>query len=1029
MTHRWFSLLILVTGIVAWADEPPTQPLLRVEADAHTATINQLALTHDGHLLSVSDDKTARLWDSNTLNPVATVRVPIGPGAEGALYAAATSPTKDSAVVAGATAVSWDGAPALYAVDLKTARISGRLGGLPGGAIMALAYSENGRYLAIGTGARPLLRVYDLTTHLVVGTDTDYGDSLSAVLFLPDGRLATAALDGKIRLYSSNEFHLVASQTLPKRARPYRLAHSPSGDRLAVGTLERNVVSILSTSGLKPLAELSPPDKNKTGNFSSVVWSGDLVLGAGTYSDAAGHYWLYAWTNGGASWEVPVGNDTVTALLALPGQQVAFATAEATLGTVRTDTQKVYSRPRVSADFRDAYQGVFTVNADASLIDFGIVQGGKVPLRFDLMRRRLIAAPGPRADLLAPQVPKEARDWRNGRHPMLNGKPVALDENESARSIAGHHELVALGTDYSLRLLRSGTPAWKVGLASPAWAVNISGDGRYVLAALGDGTLRWYTTGNGSETLALFVTTDQRWILWTPEGYFDHSPNAEDLIGYHKNTGRAAAPEFVHSARLYRDFFRPELLARKWEGKDITPAMQYTGQAAEIVAQRIPPTVKLLEYCVQNDCHKFDTATNTSPLVVTQRDVALRVAVNDRGGGIGKLTLKRNHGTMTARGFARTAGVTAPANDPNRCMEEETRGFIRTPGAANTSASTTPVPASDAPKQCVAEKWVALEPGDNRIELSATDGKNTVDGEAAVVTIRLELPKAADAALTARSVAPKGPDLYLVSIGINRYNDSIRQNATDLLNAESDAQGIVDMMSLQKGTGLYQTVRVVGKPVIGGSPEAKPLLGTNATLKNIQAALDYVAEQAHPEDVVVLFLAGHGTNEPDEKLHPVYHFITYDTLITPTALLNSLDQKTLADLINKIKASRVSVLLDTCHSGKALDSGEDRSVGSLSSDTGRFMLAGTSSEQEALDGRLGPDGKGHGVFTSVVLDGLHSVADQNKDGFVDVRELSSYVEDRMPEEVSKVSPSHKQYPMTFLVGTKLREFRLSKTTP
>jgi hypothetical protein len=86
-------LVILLTVSAASAGEIPTDPILRLEAGVHTAAINKAAVTGDGRLLTVSDDKTARLWNAQGGIPL-TLRVPIGPGDEGALFAVAASPTK-----------------------------------------------------------------------------------------------------------------------------------------------------------------------------------------------------------------------------------------------------------------------------------------------------------------------------------------------------------------------------------------------------------------------------------------------------------------------------------------------------------------------------------------------------------------------------------------------------------------------------------------------------------------------------------------------------------------------------------------------------------------------------------------------------------------------------------------------------------------------------------------------------------------------------------------------------------------------
>jgi WD40 repeat protein len=191
------SLLVtLLTVSAASAGEIPTDPI-RLEAGVHTAAINKAAVTGDGRLLTVSDDKSARLWNAQGGIPL-TLRVPIGPGDEGALFAVAASPIKGTAVVAGRTGLTWDGTDAIYGLDLNTGRITGRISGLPG-TVHTLSYSKDGRYLAAGTGAGVLM-VYDLERAQVAAEDRAAG-SVTASAFLIDGRLVTTSLDGQVRLY------------------------------------------------------------------------------------------------------------------------------------------------------------------------------------------------------------------------------------------------------------------------------------------------------------------------------------------------------------------------------------------------------------------------------------------------------------------------------------------------------------------------------------------------------------------------------------------------------------------------------------------------------------------------------------------------------------------------------------------------------------------------------------------------------------------------------------------------------------
>ena len=84
-----------------------------------------------------------------------------------------------------------------------------------------------------------------------------------------------------------------------------------------------------------------------------------------------------------------------------------------------------------------------------------------------------------------------------------------------------------------LRLFtQDGAQVWEKRTPGAVWGVNVSGDGRWVVAALGDGSVRWYRASDGQEQLALFVHGDhERWIAWTPTGYYDTSMGGENLVG------------------------------------------------------------------------------------------------------------------------------------------------------------------------------------------------------------------------------------------------------------------------------------------------------------------------------------------------------------------------------------------------------------------------------------------------------------------------------------------------------------------
>jgi len=138
---------------------------------------------------------------------------------------------------------------------------------------------------------------------------------------------------------------------------------------------------------------------------------------------------------------------------------------------------------------------------------------------------------------------------------------------------------------------------------------------------------------------------------------------------------------------------------------------------------------------------------------------------------------------------------------------------------------------------------------------------------------------------------------------------------------------------------------------------------------------------------------------------------------------NALSDETLSDLISNFSTSRVAILIDSCYSGTLASSdmvirrNQDITwTGALGQSTGRFVLAGSANDQEALDGK-----DGHGVFTAVLLEALNGKADLelrgNKDNRVDIVELSEYAKQYVPVEAKKIDPSHAQKATGFFMGS------------
>ena len=108
--------------------------------------------------------------------------------------------------------------------------------------------------------------------------------------------------------------------------------------------------------------------------------------------------------------------------------------------------------------------------------------------------------------------------------------------------------------------------------------VNIPRDGRFVVVAYGDGTIRWLRLSDGAEVLALFVNAQNReWVLWTPQGYYASSVAGDQNIGWQLNKGWEQAGEFVTAAQLKKHFYRPDIIKRAFDLADAGAAVREAG--------------------------------------------------------------------------------------------------------------------------------------------------------------------------------------------------------------------------------------------------------------------------------------------------------------------------------------------------------------------------------------------------------------------------------------------------------------------
>ncbi|MBI3783235.1 MAG: caspase family protein [Deltaproteobacteria bacterium] len=262
----------------------------------------------------------------------------------------------------------------------------------------------------------------------------------------------------------------------------------------------------------------------------------------------------------------------------------------------------------------------------------------------------------------------------------------------------------------------------------------------------------------------------------------------------------------------------------------------------------------------------------------------------------------------------------------------------------------------------------------------------------ATIHSALGAPTAATVTPAPRSV------LWVLSIGVSRY----QQTDFNLKYAAIDAQTVAAALGLQAGGPLYS--------------EARTLVLTDAevTRETILDSMERFLGQAGPNDVAVIFVAGHGVQD---RATGSYYFLpssaTSQNHVTAGVRMSDFDEMV---RIVRHNVRGVVLMLDTCHAGALkvaapnLAAMEDPAA-RLSASEGFFLLAASKPGEESQERAE----LGHGAFSYALLEGLQGAADANNDRNVSVTELFGYV----AREVASLTGGA-QNPYYKVEGTDLR---------
>ena len=1056
------ALMLVATGASSNSrDSVQSAPILRIETGGHSAPVRRLAVSETrGLLVTASDDKTGRVWDLKTGRPGLVLRPPIGSGEIGRLYGAAVHPTLALVAVGGTTA-SGGQRGAIYVFDLDSGRLV-RVIDAGTGDVKRLVWSADGTVLLAGYADAGAVRAYSIEGRLL--HDEPCAGAVYGLAAGSRGLVAATDFAGRVVLLRAANQSVQRVNALNVQQRePIGVALSPDEQSLVVGynrpLTDPDVVDVGSGRVVRQLR----PQGATEGHFGVVSWSpdGKTIAVAGSASPNGRRYPVWFFGAGVTRRAVDVAANSVLDLAGLGDGRFVFTSSVGSWGIVGSAVEL-----RVSSEVNDL-RGAASLQASGDLRRIGWAYGfGAKRASFDLAARVIAGArPGMNAALTKRsghdtplQAGFDAQGSARERHTAeVNGVTITFGGVELASSGTYLHRSrdAILGSSKALyRIDGDGRTVWRLPTSAEVNAVVASDDDRLLLTAMSDGLIQWRRASDGAELLTLLARPDGRWIVWTAEGYFDASAGADTLAGWVVNRGDDSAAELFSLGRFRDRYHRPDVIDRVLETLDTRVAIAQAppsersallgagpvavATAFPVVPSAAPPAVALES--APPDADEFPpslvalgprklsavganiqiafalraTDAGRPPQLelrvdgrpLSPRSVQLPARMDGQAQGLITFDLEADGSTVvllaregakvseplsfevekrssTARPLPEVIAAAAPTPDvPVGAMPASAASPSPAAAAVAPAAAQVQVPAAPAPTGARVQVTAGFTPAAAQAQVTAP-----VAPTAAPASAALPSPATAAPAAPVRSAAA-GRMLYVLAVGISEYE----RPAYRLGLPAKDATDFVQVMSAQKSVYRGVTTRL--------------LTNSRASRQAIREGLKWLVEAVGPNDVGMLFLAGHGVNQENGQ----YYFLNYEAhheRLQETGL----SEREIRDALRDIRG-RTLFFVDTCFSGNVIGDmrKSNREISRManalaSAENGVVVFAASSGRQESEE----KPAWGNGAFTKVLVEGLRGGADLNRTGRITFKGLDFYVS----EEV-RLLTQDRQTPVTII---------------
>ena len=462
---------------------------------------------------------------------------------------------------------------------------------------------------------------------------------------------------------------------------------------------------------------------------------------------------------------------------------------------------------------------------------------------------------------------------------------------------------------------------------APIDYVNFIAHDSILVSSSIDGQIKFWDVHSRNEILELRNPKGMEWVVKSPDGLFDASPNEFRELYFVKNQ------EIIELDQMKARFYEPYLLQKKLGfSKEVMRKSRGLGQLD------MYPSIKLEN---PNDDKSI-----------------LRITLTDQGGGIGRVLIKINH---------------------KEAIEDARKYSI------HKTDSTVVIDFS------LSNHPFLLPNSLNAVDVIAFNKGEFLQSR----------PKRYTYILDEQNEKNDKLKFFGLFVGISDYNGQ----DIDLRYASTDA------IAFSQSINWSATKQFGSENVFITSLTSSTIPALQPGKENIKHFFESSAKLARPQDILMIFLAGHGINFGGEEGD--FYFLTAeassaelrDPILRESTAISSQE---LTDYIKMVPCLKQVLILDACHAGRyAYDllasarsekpASEIRALERIKDRTGLYVLSGSAADAVSYEASA----YGQGLLTYSLLFGVKGAA--LRDGkYVDVMNLFQFAADEVPRLAESV---------------------------